>query len=73
MSLVWGLGFILFGIIAVNTQYSYKSWVCPPAGAAGHTQNVIVGILLLIMGTMFLYSYFKKRQGKPKALFQPIQ
>jgi hypothetical protein len=63
MNLVWGVGCILFGIIAVNTQQSSRGnfWGGAPVGAAGHTQNVIVGILLLTMGAMFLYSYFKKR------------
>jgi len=66
MNLVWGILFFVLGIKFVNTQTSYDcpifGWEPPPAGSVtGHVQNVIAGILMLIVGAMFLYSYFKKR------------
>jgi hypothetical protein len=61
--LITGISLLVIGIIEITS----KSPVNLALGGGGHEdpvshlQGVIGGSLLLIMGTMFLYSYFKKR------------
>lgn len=66
MWLVYGMFFTVMGITFVCAKYSYPcqlfEWAPPLAGAvAGHAQNVVAGILMVIIGAMYTYSYFKKR------------